>query len=311
MSESDSNKNIFVKYVRDNSSKIVSMMQGSNTYYLVYDGTGNVTAVTDSSGSEVASYSYDEFGNINASTGEVYNPIKYQGENNAYYDEETGLYKIGLRYYDLKVGRWLTRDPEKDPNKYEPNSRHKYAYSENDPINKYDSSGLSASSRGLKKVRFYIALSLYDLPNHFIRMNYFRQIHNITFKRNKAVKNSASTTSLCFKWSGWWHVQQPTKVWRKYHKRQAWAQSDSTFFNYSVPPGLWKNHYVTRTLITNTGKFGIRTKKTYRLTTPKWTSLWNATIRVNGALKWHKNIERVRGDGDSFFNDETGSGDVF
>lgn len=60
-----------------------------------------------------------------------------------------------------------------------------------------------------------------------------------------------------------------------------------------------------------TGKFGIRTKKTYRLTTPKWTSLWNATVRVNGALKWHKNIERVRGDGGSFFNDETGSGDVF
>lgn len=38
--------------------------------------------------------------------GEV-NPFRYRGY---YYDVETGLYYVGSRYYNPKVGRWINAD---------------------------------------------------------------------------------------------------------------------------------------------------------------------------------------------------------
>ena len=132
--------NTIVRYVRDNNGKAISMIQGSNTYYFIYNGHGDVTALTDSSGNVVATYSYDEFGNQTSSTGSVYNPLRYSSANNAYYDTETSLYKMGARYYQPDVGRWLTRDSYKGE-QASPQSLNKYIYVANNPINNTDSTG--------------------------------------------------------------------------------------------------------------------------------------------------------------------------
>lgn len=93
-----------------------------------------------------ASYTYDEFGSPKTSAGTLYNPLRYCGASNAYYDEETDLYKIGARYYRASIGRWITRDPFPGVEQA-PESQHKYAYAENDPVNNVDSNGCWIASR--------------------------------------------------------------------------------------------------------------------------------------------------------------------
>ncbi len=149
VSETDSNNNVLVRYVRDNTGKAISMIQGANTYYFIYNGHGDVTSLTDSSGNVVASYSYDEFGNITSSTGTAYNPLRYAGAHNGYYDTETGLYKMGVRYYQPDVGRWLTRD-DYEGEQQQSQSQNRYVYGENNPVTKVDPTGYKAVKHSIK-----------------------------------------------------------------------------------------------------------------------------------------------------------------
>mgnify|MGYP003195336916 CR=1 FL=1 len=65
----------------------------------------------DLSGTEVASYVYDSWGNIRSVTGDPIlselNPLRYRGY---VYDEESELYYLQSRYYDPFVGRFLNAD---------------------------------------------------------------------------------------------------------------------------------------------------------------------------------------------------------
>ena len=140
VSETDASNNVLVRYVRDNSGKAISMIQSSNTYYFIYNGHGDVTSLTDNTGAVVATYTYDEFGNTTSTTGTVYNPLRYSGANNAYYDSETSLYKMGARYYQSDVGRWLTRDSYQG-DKENLQSRNRYVYVGNNPLKYSDPSG--------------------------------------------------------------------------------------------------------------------------------------------------------------------------
>jgi RHS repeat-associated protein len=72
------------------------------------DGLGSITSLTDTTGSVAASYVYDSFGNLTASTGTVTNPFQYTGRE---FDSETGLYYYRARYYDPVGGRFLSEDP--------------------------------------------------------------------------------------------------------------------------------------------------------------------------------------------------------
>ena len=62
----------------------------------------------DSSGVLTATYQYDPWGNLVASTGTVENPLRFTARE---YDEESGLYYLRFRYYDPEVGRFISRDP--------------------------------------------------------------------------------------------------------------------------------------------------------------------------------------------------------
>ena len=71
----------------------------------------------DLSGTEVASYVYDSWGNIKDTKGEPtireINPIRYRSY---VYDEETGLYYLQSRYYDPLTGRFLNADTNLNSN---------------------------------------------------------------------------------------------------------------------------------------------------------------------------------------------------
>jgi RHS repeat-associated protein len=117
-------------YTRDAQQKLMSERTPSGTYYYLFDGLGSVVALTDGSGAVVASYQYDPYGRITASSGTVANPWRYTG---AYQDSSTGLYKLGQRYYDPALGRWTQQDPL--PHLGDPRQQNRYAYVGNSPCN--------------------------------------------------------------------------------------------------------------------------------------------------------------------------------
>lgn len=113
----------------------------SESYYYLYNGHADVTALINTSTGEVsATYYYDAFGNILESTGDVNNNITYAGYQ---WDEETGLYYLNARMYDPKVARFLQEDTYwGNPN--DPLSLNLYTYCSNNPIMYFDPLGHNA-----------------------------------------------------------------------------------------------------------------------------------------------------------------------
>ena len=106
--EYDQSGNVTAKYTHGpNIDDPLAVQQGTNTYYYHADGLGSITALSNTSGNVVQTYSYDSFGNITA-TGNISQPFTYTGRE---YDSETGMYFYRARYYDPKVGRFVTKDP--------------------------------------------------------------------------------------------------------------------------------------------------------------------------------------------------------
>ncbi|KJU84001.1 YD repeat-containing protein [Candidatus Magnetobacterium bavaricum] len=87
---------------------LLNLKQGGSDYSYLYDGTGNVRALIDSSQSLSASYEYDAFGNIMSKNESLAQSIQFSTKD---YDSKTGLVYYGYRFYSPSIGRWLTRDP--------------------------------------------------------------------------------------------------------------------------------------------------------------------------------------------------------
>jgi RHS repeat-associated protein len=114
---------------------------GAQTYYH-YDGLGSVCNLTNSSGQVIAGYTYDAFGNLSVMTGSSDNPFRFTGQQT---DDVTGLLYLRARYYDPSIGRFITKDPFVGTED-NPQSLHRYAYAQNNPVNLTDPSGYSPTN---------------------------------------------------------------------------------------------------------------------------------------------------------------------
>jgi RHS repeat-associated protein len=106
------------------------------------DGQGSVRAITDVSGSLIASYRTDEWGISTASSGISAQPLGFAGEPR----DATGLSYLRARYLDPTLGRFLTRDTLGGHGSA-PTSLNRYAYALANPVTLTDPSGRSASSK--------------------------------------------------------------------------------------------------------------------------------------------------------------------
>jgi uncharacterized protein RhaS with RHS repeats len=72
-----------------NDHLVSATLSGTNVFY-AHDGNKNVTDLVDATGTLVAHYEFDPYGNINVKTGVLadVNPFRF---SNDYHDEETGL----------------------------------------------------------------------------------------------------------------------------------------------------------------------------------------------------------------------------
>jgi len=113
---------------------LLAEKQGSNIYYPLFDGNGNVSEYIDSDDAIVSHFEYDPFGNtvVNTDSGNLFN---YRFSTKPL-DCATGLYYYQYRYYDPLTGRWPSRDPIG-----EKGGINLYGFVNNDGVDKLDVNG--------------------------------------------------------------------------------------------------------------------------------------------------------------------------
>ena len=128
-----------ITYLYDESGIIGAIQKRGTveeTFYFDKNIKGDVIGIFNSSGSRVASYIYDAWGNCTTKTHisnsfSAYNPIRYRGY---YYDRETKLYYLNSRYYDPAWRRFISPDKISALNGNSINGLNLYSYANNCPV---------------------------------------------------------------------------------------------------------------------------------------------------------------------------------
>ena len=144
LAEKTGNEKLFFFY--DQQGNRVGMADGSNNfYYYLYNIQGDVVALADAStGKLAATYTYDAWGKLMelkdtaANSVGTLNPFRYRGY---YYDQETQLYYLQSRYYDAETGRFINADAFATTDISTPLSTNMFAYCENNPVMRSDTTG--------------------------------------------------------------------------------------------------------------------------------------------------------------------------
>ena len=138
-------------FLYDSDGTRVGFTYNDTAYYYTKNAQGDVTGIVDSSANTVVEYSYDAWGKLLTTTGNMadtigkLNPFLYRGY---YFDSETRLYYLNSRYYDAQTGRFINADDtdillEDQDNLTEHNL---FAYCLNNPVNMADDDGYIAAN---------------------------------------------------------------------------------------------------------------------------------------------------------------------
>lgn len=111
----------------------LEQINGTTVLYYFHDQLGSTRALTSSTGSVSATYTYKAYGGVAGSTGTATNPFGYAG---GFKDSESGLLYLQHRYYDPATAQFVSVDPIVDV------TGAAYAYVGGDPIDRTDPSGL-------------------------------------------------------------------------------------------------------------------------------------------------------------------------
>ncbi len=112
---------------------LLAVQSAGTNYSVVCDGVGNVTAILAPGPQVAADYRYDPLGRLLARGGGFSQPYQFSTKP---YNDMTGLYDFGYRFYEPVSGRWLNRDPI-----LESGGVNLYQYSLCNPMNYVDEDG--------------------------------------------------------------------------------------------------------------------------------------------------------------------------
>ncbi len=111
---------------------------GASAFYN-FDRLGNLWTLDGAGKSQFGYVDYSGFGGTVA--GGALSPFGFGGGNGCQTEADTGIVLMGHRYYDSRIGRFLTQDPIRDGDNW-------YAYVGNNPVNEVDPLGLKDSAAG-------------------------------------------------------------------------------------------------------------------------------------------------------------------
>jgi RHS repeat-associated protein len=111
--------------------------------WLLIDGLGSVVTEANATASAVTARQFDAWGNYRNNTAPTANETRL-GYTGHQFDVETGLTYARARYYDSKLGIFLSRDSFEGSINDAP-SLHRYTYSHNHPLSYRDPSGRVAN----------------------------------------------------------------------------------------------------------------------------------------------------------------------
>jgi len=135
IAETDDSDNVTTSYTYGDD--LLSMMKSGEIWNYQYDGLGSTRSLTDSSGNESDSYTYDAFGNLLSETGATENSYLFAGEQ---FESSLDQYYLRARYVDQNTGRFTQMD-EYQGVILNPITLQKYLYANADPVNGIDPSG--------------------------------------------------------------------------------------------------------------------------------------------------------------------------
>ena len=140
ITETDASGNVTSDYMYFAGRKIARRDGNGNVFYLYSDALGTIHTITDSNGNACYDASFTPYGQ------EVLNPrvpdtcgvnYKFAGYER---DSETQLDYAFARYYNSRLGRFMSIDPSAG-SIAGPQSLNRYAYVGNDPLNAVDPGG--------------------------------------------------------------------------------------------------------------------------------------------------------------------------
>jgi RHS repeat-associated protein len=132
--ERDAGNNTLAFYTRSgNIGGILARTNAQGNLFYHYDGSGNVSQLTDGTGTTVGAYKYDAFGNNLSATGTAASAQPYRYSTK---EQLGGLLSYGYRFYNPSFGRWINRDPIA-----EKGGLNLYGMVENSPTNLVDPDG--------------------------------------------------------------------------------------------------------------------------------------------------------------------------
>ncbi|MBQ8925432.1 MAG: RHS repeat-associated core domain-containing protein, partial [Clostridia bacterium] len=116
LSQTDGTNTMYFQY--DNSGNPTGFLYNGTQYFYLTNQMGDVIGITDNTGSLIATYTYDAWGEVLAVTPATTNsatqlaiananPLRYRGY---YLDAETGYYYLRNRYYDPSITRFINVD---------------------------------------------------------------------------------------------------------------------------------------------------------------------------------------------------------
>ena len=117
----------------------IDVAAGNQPFYYHFDVVGTTLALSDAGGAVADAYACDPHGRVLQHTGSNPQPFVFVGRYGVRRDSGT-LYQMRARYYDAKLGRFLSREPLW-PRLTDGPSLNPYAYAANSPVSKADISG--------------------------------------------------------------------------------------------------------------------------------------------------------------------------
>lgn len=120
------------------ASRLAKRLPSGKAVVLLEDRLGSTRCVVDDQGRLLTHYGYTAFGAPSVVEGTPQTDFLFAGEQ---WEADTGLIYLRNRFYDPKIGRFLSVDPVRG-SPWEPASFNQYVYVNNDPANRIDPLGL-------------------------------------------------------------------------------------------------------------------------------------------------------------------------